>query len=303
MPAKIQQVLGRPRPGPRDRALDGRHPLGALPRPARRLPGRAWRARSSSRSSPTSTPRASPPASSSTARSRSSSRASRSSSIVPVARAIGTALHAKVVSNIQEIRARGARTIVIAEEGDEEVRPYADEVIRVPQTPAAARAAAHRRAAAGLRAASSPRPRAWTSTSRATSPSRSRSSEPGPPRVIVGVGIDVVDVARFEADPATARRGLRERLFTDGGARPAAATPSPRGSPPRRRWPRRSARRPGCAGPTRPVRRDAGGRPHLQVERHRRGPGRRAGRRPLARVALARRRHRVGRRHRRGLMT
>jgi glucosamine--fructose-6-phosphate aminotransferase (isomerizing) len=44
-------------------------------------------------------------------------------------------LHAKVVSNIQEINARGARTIVIAEEGDDDVVPYADEVIRVPQTP------------------------------------------------------------------------------------------------------------------------------------------------------------------------
>ena len=42
-------------------------------------------------------------------------------------------LHEKVVSNIQEIRARGARTIVIAEEGDEDVVPFADEVIRVPQ--------------------------------------------------------------------------------------------------------------------------------------------------------------------------
>ena len=43
-------------------------------------------------------------------------------------------LHKKVVSNIQEIRARGARTLVIAEEGDEDVVPFADEVIRVPQT-------------------------------------------------------------------------------------------------------------------------------------------------------------------------
>ncbi|WP_277452609.1 glutamine--fructose-6-phosphate transaminase (isomerizing) [Janibacter sp. DB-40] len=43
-------------------------------------------------------------------------------------------LHKKVVSNIQEIRARGARTIVIAQEGDEEVVPFADEVIRVPHT-------------------------------------------------------------------------------------------------------------------------------------------------------------------------
>jgi glutamine---fructose-6-phosphate transaminase (isomerizing) len=44
-------------------------------------------------------------------------------------------LHSKVVSNIQEINARGARTIVIAEEGDEQVVPFATDVIRVPQTP------------------------------------------------------------------------------------------------------------------------------------------------------------------------
>ena len=44
-------------------------------------------------------------------------------------------LHTKVVSNIQEVRARGARTIVIAEEGDTDVEPYADLLIRVPQSP------------------------------------------------------------------------------------------------------------------------------------------------------------------------
>ncbi|MER7494841.1 glutamine--fructose-6-phosphate transaminase (isomerizing) [Streptomyces pharetrae] len=44
-------------------------------------------------------------------------------------------LHDKIVSNIQEIRARGARTIVIAEEGDEAVVPYADHLISVPATP------------------------------------------------------------------------------------------------------------------------------------------------------------------------
>ncbi|MBM7469495.1 glucosamine--fructose-6-phosphate aminotransferase (isomerizing) [Microbacterium keratanolyticum] len=41
-------------------------------------------------------------------------------------------IHAKVVSNIQEIRARGARVIVVAEEGDAAVLPFADEVIRIP---------------------------------------------------------------------------------------------------------------------------------------------------------------------------
>lgn len=44
-------------------------------------------------------------------------------------------VHGKVVSNIQEVRARGARTIVIAEEGDEDVVPYADHLIYVPRTP------------------------------------------------------------------------------------------------------------------------------------------------------------------------
>jgi glucosamine--fructose-6-phosphate aminotransferase (isomerizing) len=44
-------------------------------------------------------------------------------------------LHDKIVSNIQEVRARGARTIVIAEDGDQAVLPYADHVILVPKTP------------------------------------------------------------------------------------------------------------------------------------------------------------------------
>ncbi|MEV1020975.1 glutamine--fructose-6-phosphate transaminase (isomerizing) [Streptomyces sp. NPDC050264] len=44
-------------------------------------------------------------------------------------------LHDKMVSNIQEIRARGALTIVIAEEGDQAVVPYADHLVRVPATP------------------------------------------------------------------------------------------------------------------------------------------------------------------------
>ena len=41
-------------------------------------------------------------------------------------------LHAKVVSNIQEVKARGAQVIAIAEQGDTEVSKYAAEVIYVP---------------------------------------------------------------------------------------------------------------------------------------------------------------------------
>jgi glutamine---fructose-6-phosphate transaminase (isomerizing) len=44
-------------------------------------------------------------------------------------------LHDKMVSGIQEVRARGARTIVLAEEGDDEVTPYADDLIRLPRVP------------------------------------------------------------------------------------------------------------------------------------------------------------------------
>ncbi|GAA4201256.1 glutamine--fructose-6-phosphate transaminase (isomerizing) [Actinocatenispora rupis] len=44
-------------------------------------------------------------------------------------------LHDKIVSNIQEVRARGARVIAIAEEGDTAVLPHADHVIHVPRTP------------------------------------------------------------------------------------------------------------------------------------------------------------------------
>ena len=42
-------------------------------------------------------------------------------------------LHDKVVSNIQEVRARGALTIVLAEEGDAEVEPFADVLFRLPK--------------------------------------------------------------------------------------------------------------------------------------------------------------------------
>ncbi|RIJ77651.1 glutamine--fructose-6-phosphate transaminase (isomerizing) [Nakamurella silvestris] len=45
-------------------------------------------------------------------------------------------LHSKLLSNIREIQARGARTIVIAEEGDDTVAPFADWLIELPRVPA-----------------------------------------------------------------------------------------------------------------------------------------------------------------------
>jgi glutamine---fructose-6-phosphate transaminase (isomerizing) len=41
-------------------------------------------------------------------------------------------LHSKMLSNIREIQARGAVTIVIAEEGDDTIRPYADHLVEIP---------------------------------------------------------------------------------------------------------------------------------------------------------------------------
>ena len=44
-------------------------------------------------------------------------------------------VHDKVVSNVEEVRARGAYTILIAEEGDESINSAADFIIRIPACP------------------------------------------------------------------------------------------------------------------------------------------------------------------------
>ncbi|MEJ7832101.1 MAG: glutamine--fructose-6-phosphate transaminase (isomerizing) [Nocardioides sp.] len=44
-------------------------------------------------------------------------------------------LHDKMISGIQEVRARGATTICLAEEGDTSIEPYADHLIRLPRVP------------------------------------------------------------------------------------------------------------------------------------------------------------------------
>jgi glucosamine--fructose-6-phosphate aminotransferase (isomerizing) len=44
-------------------------------------------------------------------------------------------LHDKMISGIQEVRARGARTICLAEEGDDAISPYADVLISLPKVP------------------------------------------------------------------------------------------------------------------------------------------------------------------------
>src|SRR5205814_7337541 len=44
-------------------------------------------------------------------------------------------VYPKVLSNIQEVRARGAEVIAVATEGDEQILSLADHVLYVPQTP------------------------------------------------------------------------------------------------------------------------------------------------------------------------
>jgi glutamine---fructose-6-phosphate transaminase (isomerizing) len=55
---------------------------------------------------------------------------------VPVV-AVATECHVypKVLSNIQEVRARGARVIAVASEGDEEIAKHANDVLYVPRVP------------------------------------------------------------------------------------------------------------------------------------------------------------------------
>jgi len=48
----------------------------------------------------------------------------------------GDLLHDKVLSNLQEVRARGAKTIVLAEDDDKQVGRYADVLIRLPKVSA-----------------------------------------------------------------------------------------------------------------------------------------------------------------------
>jgi len=55
--------------------------------------------------------------------------------------ATATHMYDKIVSNIQETRARGAHVIAIATDGNEDIQHHADDVIYVPQSPAFLQAA------------------------------------------------------------------------------------------------------------------------------------------------------------------
>ena len=60
---------------------------------------------------------------------------------------VATEIHVydKIVSNIQETRARGAHVIAIATDGNEDIQHHADDVIYVPRSPAFLQAVARDR--------------------------------------------------------------------------------------------------------------------------------------------------------------
>ena len=130
-------------------------------------------------------------------------------------------LHDKMVSAIQEIRARGARTIVLAEEGDADVAPYADDA-----DPAARGCSTLLQPVVGRRTRCSCSRASWrpcsatTSTSRATSPSPSRSSRPRSWR------------SSASASTWSTSRASSDVPATYAGARASGCSPRPRSSRP-----------------------------------------------------------------------
>jgi hypothetical protein len=90
-----------------------------------------------------------------------------------------TTLHAKLLSNIREIQARDAVSIVIAGEADEMVRPYADHLIEIPSVstlfqPYCPRSHTRylRRRLRRLKVTTSTSPATWPSPSPSNSPQR-----------------------------------------------------------------------------------------------------------------------------------
>ena len=118
--------------------------------------------------------------------------------------------------------------------------------------------------------------------------------------MIIGVGIDVVDVDAVRAVAGAHARGWRERLFTDGRAASCRPPPWPPGSRPRRRWRRRSGAPVGLRWRDAEVHRGEDGRPHLdgRAARWPRGPRRSASAAPHLSLShdagiASRRRHRA----------
>ena len=117
----------RPSSATAARALRGG--LLPLPRPPRRPRRSASRARSSSRRSPTS-----PTDAYAAGEMKHGPIALLDEDTPVVVVATDSPVLEKVVSNMQEVRARGAHVIAVATEGNEDIGEHAEEVLRVPAT-------------------------------------------------------------------------------------------------------------------------------------------------------------------------
>ena len=129
-------------------------------------------------------------------------------------------LHDKMLSGIQEVRARGARTICLAEEGDDTIGPVRRRADLAAPGAGAAPAAGGRRAPAAVR----------LRAGHGDGPRRRPAAQPGQVRhgrvspMIVGVGIDVVDIERFDGVArAHARRSGTGCSPPSEAARPPAS--------------------------------------------------------------------------------
>ena len=89
-----------------------------------------------------------------------------------VAIATRSALQEKLISNVMEGRARDARVLMVATEGDEAMREFADDILWVPDTIEALSPDPGHHPAPAVRLPHGRGRGARTSTSRATSPSR-----------------------------------------------------------------------------------------------------------------------------------
>ena len=145
----------------------------------------------------------------------------------------------KVVSNMQEVRARGARVIAVASEGDTEIGEHADEVIRVPPDRPDAGAVARGDPASADRV--SHRAPARIERRPASQPGQDGHGRVSAPRT--RIGLDLLEIDRLERAlerrPALAERSsptpsgpMRRRAL-------ARASTSRRASAPRRRSPKR----------------------------------------------------------------
>ena len=129
-------------------------------------------------------------------------------------------LHDKIVSNIQEVRARGALVIAIAEEGDEVDRGVRRPHHPHPRGPDARCSRSSRPSRCRCSPARWPLPRGTTSTSRATSPSPSRWSSACTRTCRhpwSGVGVDIVDTRRFARALARTPRLVDARVHRARG--------------------------------------------------------------------------------------